>query len=58
MERNVEVQRFALKTECEGRRKGGRAFLKTVDKGRYEEGSALAQGPGSSEGAASTLEKR
>lgn len=58
LERNVEGQRLALKTEREGRRKGGRAFLKTVDKGRDKEGSALAQGLGSAKGTACTLGRR
>lgn len=36
MEGNGEGQRIALNAEQEGRRKGGRAFLKTVGEGRHK----------------------
>lgn len=42
VERNGEVQRITLQTRERREKEGRGAFLKTVEKGRYKGGTALA----------------
>ena len=42
VERMERGRELLLQREQEGKRKGGRVFLKTVAKGRYKESSAVA----------------